>query len=84
MVTQYCPKLYPAPRAITANSYYYPLQTVDAVGAWAASVARQLPEYVELTMFRESAPPDIHECVACLNDLESFWGANPRFTEPPA
>ncbi|HEX4073867.1 MAG TPA: FAD-binding oxidoreductase [Candidatus Acidoferrales bacterium] len=61
VVTQYHLKIYPAPRAIAASGYYYPLQSMDAVGAWAASVARQLPEYVELTMFCESAPPALAE-----------------------
>lgn len=59
VVTQYRLKLYPMPRAIMSSSYYLPLQDLDAVGARAADIARQLPECVELTMFCSAAPPPL-------------------------
>lgn len=57
VVTQYLLKLYPMPRSILTSKYYYPLQSFDEVGAWAGSMARQLPREVELTMFCAQAPP---------------------------
>jgi FAD/FMN-containing dehydrogenase len=48
VVTQYILKLYPRPRAITTSTYYYPLHRIEEVGAWAGSMARQLPREVEL------------------------------------
>jgi FAD/FMN-containing dehydrogenase len=61
VVTQYRLTLYPVPRAITTSTYYYPLQRIAEVGAWAASIARQLPREVELTMFCAPAPPVLAE-----------------------
>ena len=61
VVTQYLLKLYPVPRAITTSTYYYPLQRIEEVGAWAASIARQLPREVELTIFFAPAPPALAE-----------------------
>lgn len=61
VVTQYQLKLYPVPRAITTSTYHYPLQRIEEVGAWAASVARQLPREVELTLFITTAPPVLAE-----------------------
>ena len=58
---QYFLKLYKAPRAITTSSYYYPLQRIEEVGAWAGSVARQMPSEVELTIFFVPAPPALAE-----------------------
>ena len=61
VATQYVLKLYPAPRAITTSTYFYPLQCVEEVGTWAASVAPRLPREVELTLFIAPAPPDLAE-----------------------
>jgi FAD/FMN-containing dehydrogenase len=61
VVTQYLLKLYPAPRAITTSTYFYPLRHIEEVGAWAASIAGQLPSEVELTLFIAPAPPDLAE-----------------------
>jgi FAD/FMN-containing dehydrogenase len=61
VVTQYLLRLYPVPRAITTSTYYYPLQRIDEVGAWAADIARQLPKEVELTIFLAPAPPALAE-----------------------
>jgi len=60
-VTRYFLKLYPAPRAITTSTYFYPLQQVEEVGAWAASIAGRLPKEVELTIFFAPAPPALAE-----------------------
>lgn len=59
VVTQYLLRLYLTPRAITTSTYYYPLQCIEEVGAWAGSVARQLPREVELTIFFAPAPPTL-------------------------
>lgn len=61
VATQYFLKLYQAPRAITTSTYYYPLQRMEEVAAWTASVARQLPREVELTIFFAPAPPALAE-----------------------
>jgi FAD/FMN-containing dehydrogenase len=61
VVTQYLLKLYSMPRAITTSTYFYPLQRIEEVGAWAASIARQLPREVELTIFVAAAPPALAE-----------------------
>src|SRR5262249_1288109 len=61
VVTQYRLKLYPVPRAITTSTYYYPLERLAELGAWAASIARQLPSEVELTIFCAPAPPALAE-----------------------
>jgi FAD/FMN-containing dehydrogenase len=61
VVTQYLLKLYPVPRAITTSTYYYPLQHIEEVGTWAASIARQLLREVELTIFCTQAPPALAE-----------------------
>ncbi len=75
VVTQYRLKLYSVPRAITASSYCYPLESMDAVGTWAASVARRLPEYVELTMFCVSAPPALAEQCRSSNGFVAILSA---------
>ena len=54
---QYFLKLYEAPHAITTSTYYYPLQRIEEVGAWAGSVARQMPSEVELKIFIAPTPP---------------------------
>jgi FAD/FMN-containing dehydrogenase len=58
---QYFLKLYKAPGAITTSTYYYPLQRIEEVGAWAGSVARQMPSEVELNISFVPAPPDLTE-----------------------
>jgi FAD/FMN-containing dehydrogenase len=61
VVTQYLLKLYPVPRAITTSTYYYPLERIEKVGTWAATMAGQLPREVELTIFCAQAPPAFAE-----------------------
>ncbi|MEP6933093.1 MAG: FAD-binding oxidoreductase [Nitrospirota bacterium] len=61
VATQYVVKLYQAPRAITTSTYYYPLRRIEEVGAWAGSIARQMPSEVELTFFIVPAPPALAE-----------------------
>lgn len=58
---QYVLKLYTAPRAITTSTYYYSLQQIEEVGAWAGCVARQMPNEVELNIFFVPAPPALAE-----------------------
>ena len=57
VVTRYLLKLYPVPRAIMTSTYFYPLESIEEVGAWAAGVAGQLPQKIELTIFCAQAPP---------------------------
>jgi FAD/FMN-containing dehydrogenase len=61
VVTEYSLRLYPLPRAITTNNYYYALDRLEEIGAWAGGVARRLPKTVELTIIIAPAPPPIAE-----------------------
>lgn len=82
-VTQYLLKLYPAPRAITTSTYYYPLQRIEEVGAWAASIARQLPREVELTIFCAPAPPALAERCRSSNGFVAILSAT-AFVDTPS
>jgi FAD/FMN-containing dehydrogenase len=75
VVTQYHLKLYPVPRAIMTSNYYYPLQRIEEIGAWAASVASQLPREVELTLFIAPAPPDLAERCRSSNGFVAILSA---------
>jgi FAD/FMN-containing dehydrogenase len=75
VVTEYRLKLYPAPRAITTSSYYYPLPRIEALGAWTASIARQFPKEVELTIFVAAAPPALAERCASSNGFVAILSA---------
>lgn len=75
VVTQYLIRLYPAPRAITTSTYYYPLQNIEEVGIRAASIAGQLPKEVELTLFIASAPPDLAEHCRSTNGFVGILNA---------
>ena len=75
MVTEYQLKLYPAPRAITTSSYYYPLPQIEELGSWAASVARQFSKEVELTIFAAAAPPALAERCASSNGFVAILSA---------
>jgi len=75
VVTQYLLKLYPAPQAITTSAYFYPLQRIEEVGAWAASVAGQLPKEVEMTLFIAPAPPDLAEQCRSSNGFVAILSA---------
>ncbi|GJL60982.1 MAG: oxidoreductase [Nitrospirales bacterium] len=61
VVTQYLLRLYPMPCAITTSTYFYPLERMEEVGAWAAGIAGQLPREVELAIFCAQAPPAFDE-----------------------
>lgn len=75
VVTQYLIKLYPVPRAITTSTYFYPLQHIEEVGSWAASIARQLPSEVELTFFIAPAPPDLADQCSATNGFVGILSA---------
>ena len=75
VVTQYLLKLYTVPRAITSSTYFYPLERIEEVGTWAASVARRLPREVELTIFIAPAPPDLAERCRASNGFVGILGA---------
>jgi FAD/FMN-containing dehydrogenase len=59
VVTEYTLRLFPAPGAIRTSNYYYPLELAGELGGWAASIARELPKQVELTIFISAAPVQI-------------------------
>jgi FAD/FMN-containing dehydrogenase len=59
VITEYSLRLHPAPQAITTNNYYYPLELVEEIAAWAGDVAPKLPKSVELTIIIAAAPPTI-------------------------
>jgi len=69
VVTEYSLRLYAAPRAITTSNYYYSLDDIDEVGAWAGTIARKLPKEVELTVVLASAPPSIGDRCRSSNDF---------------
>jgi hypothetical protein len=75
VVTQFVLKLFPVPRAIATSNYYYPLQRIDEVGAWAASIAGQLPKEVELTIFLAPAPPPLAEACRVSNGFVGILSA---------
>ncbi|MCI0606387.1 FAD-binding oxidoreductase [bacterium] len=61
VVTEYKLRLYPAPRAITTSTYFYPVQHIAEVGAWAGSISGLLPKELEFTLFIAQAPPHLSE-----------------------
>src|SRR5688572_2788484 len=75
VVTEYELTLYPAPQAITTSSYYYPLQQIETLGTWAASVASKLRKEVELSIFVAAAPPAIAERCASGNGFVAILSA---------
>jgi FAD/FMN-containing dehydrogenase len=83
VVTEYRLKLYPAPRAITTSSYYYPLQRIEEVGTWAASVAKKFPAEVELTIFVAPAPPALAKRCATSNGFVVVLSAT-AFLDTPS
>ncbi len=82
VVTQYLLKLYPVPRAITTSTYYYPLERIEEVGAWAAGIAGQLPREVELTIFCAQAPPVFAERCRSSNGFVCILSATAFFDTP--
>ncbi len=82
VVTQYVLKLYPVPRAITASTYYYPLERIEEVGAWAEGIAGQLPREVELTIFCAEAPPAFAEQCRSSNGFVCILSATGFFDTP--
>jgi FAD/FMN-containing dehydrogenase len=82
VVTQYFLKLYPMPRAITTSTYFYPLECIEAVGAWAAGIAGQLPREVELTIFCAQAPPAFVERCRSSNGFICILAATGFFDTP--
>jgi FAD/FMN-containing dehydrogenase len=71
-ITQYRLKTYPAPRNILASDYFYPLDQLDQVGAWAASIAGKVPRQVELTLFVLPAPPSLAASAKAANGYVAF------------
>jgi FAD/FMN-containing dehydrogenase len=65
IVTEYTLRVFPAPGAVTTSNYYYPLHLAGDLARWAGSMARELPDQVELTIFLAKAPASIaDQCTA--------------------
>jgi FAD/FMN-containing dehydrogenase len=56
VVTEYTLRLFPAPEALTASNYYYPIEVVEEVGAWGAGITRALSKQVEFAITIGAAP----------------------------
>ncbi|HNP31127.1 MAG TPA: FAD-binding oxidoreductase [Nitrospirales bacterium] len=82
VVTHYLLKVYPVPRSITTNTYFYPLDRIEEVGAWAAGIAGQLPREIELTMFCAQAPPAFVEHCRSRNGFACILVATGFFDTP--
>ena len=82
VVTHYLLKLYSVPRAITTSTYYYPLDRIKEVGAWAAVIAPQLPREVELTIFCAQAPPEFAGWCRSSNGFVCILSATGFFDTP--
>lgn len=82
VVTQYLLKLYPMPRAITTSTYYYGLERIEEIGAWAAGIAGQLPREVELAIFCAQAPPAFDERCRSSNGFICVLSATGFFDTP--
>lgn len=82
VVTHYLLKLYPVPPAITTSTYYYPLERIEDVGAWAEGIAGQLPREVELTIFCAQAPPAFAERCRSGNGFICILSATGFFDMP--
>ncbi len=59
IVTEYTVRVFPAPGAIITSTYYYPLAMVSEVGDWIGSIAQELANQVETTIFISAAPAEI-------------------------
>jgi FAD/FMN-containing dehydrogenase len=75
VITQYRLKTYPVPRTITGCDYFYPLEHIDAVGDWAASIATKMPKEVELTLFCAAAPPPLAQRAKSSNGYVALLNA---------
>ena len=52
-------KLYELPKAIWSSGAYYPIDELEAVADWLGSIAPELSEKVELSLFLLTAPPEL-------------------------
>ncbi len=59
VVVRYHLRLYPLPRAIYASTHHYPLERAGAVAEWLGSIAHELSNKVELTLFVLHAPQEL-------------------------
>ena len=61
VAVRYHLRLYALPPAIWTASYHFDLADAEPVAGWLASIARQLSERVELTLFLVNAPAELVE-----------------------
>jgi FAD/FMN-containing dehydrogenase len=54
-------KLYPTPKNIAGNVYYFPLDQVGPLGGWLSSLAPKLSPKIELSLFVVTAPANLAE-----------------------
>ena len=52
-------RLQPLPRAMMATDFHCPLDQIEAVADWLASIAGSIPANVELSLFVLQAPPEL-------------------------
>lgn len=67
VITEYTLRLHPEPRAITSNTYYYPMSSVDRLAEWFEDAVTRLPEVVEVSIFMQPAPPQLAEAAGADN-----------------
>jgi FAD/FMN-containing dehydrogenase len=82
VVTEFSLRLYPLPGAITTANYFYSLDQVEDVGAWAARVARELSKEVELCLFIAAAPPAIADRCRPFNGFACLVTATAFLDDP--
>ncbi len=82
VVTEFSLRLYPMPSAITTANYFYSLEHITDVGAWAARVARELPKEVELGIVIAAAPPVITDRCKSANGLACLVTATAFLDDP--
>jgi len=61
VATRFHLKCYDLPKAITGSTYFYSLRDLKEVVEYVATQGRKMPEYVELSIFMSSAPPELAE-----------------------
>jgi len=61
VATRYHLKCYPLPKSITSSTYFYSLADLKEVVTEVVALGRRMPNFVELSIFLTSAPPEMAE-----------------------
>jgi FAD/FMN-containing dehydrogenase len=59
VAVRYHLRLYPLPGGIWSSGYYYALEQIEEVGGWLGSIAPELSNKIELTLFLVHAPREL-------------------------